>query len=236
MEKVKFMKDEKYIYKLKLKDIPTDLLPREKAKKFGISTLSNVEILALILGSGTKNLNVLGLSSLILKNKTLADLKNLTLEDLTKIKGIGDVKALQILAIGELLKRALEDEEEKIIFNSPKDVYSYLKDLRKSKQEKMIVLYTNTSNELLGKEVVAIGSLNILSVKPRDIFIYALKYNAYGIILAHNHPEGEEKPSIEDINFTKRVKSLAEELGFELLDHLIIGRKNYFSFLNNNLL
>ena len=230
------MKKDKYIYKLKLKDIPNDLLPREKAKKFGLSVLSDVEVLAIILGSGTKELNVLGLANLILKNKNLNDLKSMKLEDLTKIKGVGEVKALQILAIGELLKRANEENEEKIVFNSPNDVFKYLKDLRKAKQEKMIVLYTNTSNELLGSETVAIGSLNILSVKPRDIFIYALRYNAYGIIIAHNHPEGEAKPSKEDINFTKKVQSLAKELGFEILDHIVIGKKDYFSFLNNNLI
>ncbi len=230
------MKREKYIYKLKLKDIPNDLLPREKAKKFGLSVLSDIEVLAIILGSGTKELNVIGLANLILKNKRLNDLKSMKLEDLTKIKGVGEVKALQILAIGELLKRANEENEEKIVFNSPNDVFKYLKDLRKAKQEKMIALYTNTSNELLGSEIVAIGSLNILSVKPRDIFIYALRYNAYGIIIAHNHPEGEAKPSKEDINFTKKVQSLAKELGFEILDHIIIGKKDYFSFLNNNLI
>ncbi len=230
------MKKDKYIYKLKLKDIPNDLLPREKAKKFGLSVLSDVEVLAIILGSGTKELNVLGLANLILKNKNLNDLKSMKLEDLTKIKGVGEVKALQILAIGELLKRANEENEEKIVFNSPNDVFKYLKDLRKAKQEKMIVLYTNTSNELLGSETVAIGSLNILSVKPRDIFIYALRYNAYGIIIAHNHPEGEAKPSKEDINFTKKVQSLAKELGFEILDHIVVGKKDYFSFLNNNLI
>ncbi|RUM58205.1 MAG: hypothetical protein DSY60_02610 [Persephonella sp.] len=230
------MKRDKYIYKLKLKDIPNDLLPREKAKKFGLSTLSDVEILALILGNGIKNMNVLGLANLILKNKRLNDLKSMKLEDLTKIKGVGEVKALQILAIGELLKRANEENEEKIVFNSPNDVFKYLKDLRKAKQEKMIALYTNTSNELLGSETVAIGSLNILSVKPRDIFIYALRYNAYGIIIAHNHPEGEAKPSKEDINFTKKVQLLAKELGFEILDHIIVGKKDYFSFLNNNLI
>ncbi len=230
------MKGDKYIYKLKLKDIPNDLLPREKAKKFGLSILSDVEILAIILGSGTKEFNVLGLANLILKNKRLNDLKSMKLEDLTKIKGVGEVKALQILAIGELLKRANEENEEKIVFNSPNDVFKYLKELRKAKQEKMIALYTNTSNELLGSETVAIGSLNILSVKPRDIFIYALRYNAYGIIIAHNHPEGEAKPSKEDINFTKKVQSLAKELGFEILDHIIVGKKDYFSFLNNNLI
>ena len=229
------MRNNKRIYKVKLKDIPTDLLPREKAIKLGFSSLSDAEVLALIIGKGTKDMNVLGLADIIMRNKTVKDLKKLTLNDLIKIKGIGEVKALQILAIGELLKRA-DNEEEKIAFNSPSDVFTYLKDLRNAKQEKMKVLYTNTLNQLLGSEIIAIGSLNILSVKPRDIFLYALKYNAYGIILAHNHPEGEARPSNEDINFTEKVKKLAQELGFELLDHIIVNKKDYFSFLNNDLI
>jgi len=230
------VKSDRRIYRLKIKDIPDDLLPREKAKKYGLNSLSDAEVLAILLGSGTKDLNVLGLANLILKNRDLKDLQNLKLEELTKIKGIGEVKALQILAIGELIRRSLEDNDKSIVFNSPNDVYQYIKDLRKSKQEKMLALYTNTSNELLGVETVAIGSLNILSVKPRDIFIYALKYNAYGIIIAHNHPNGSSNPSEEDINFTNSIKNLASELGFEILDHLIIGRKDYFSFLNNGLI
>lgn len=230
------MKGDRRIYRLKIKDIPDDLLPREKAKKYGLNSLSDAEVLAIILGSGTKDLNVLGLANLILKNRDLKDLQSLKFEELTKIKGIGEVKALQILAIGELIRRSLEDNDKSIVFNSPKDVYQYIKDLRKSKQEKMLALYTNTSNELLGVETVAIGSLNILSVKPRDIFIYALKYNAYGIIIVHNHPNGSSNPSKEDIEFTNSIKNLASELGFEILDHLIIGRKDYFSFLNNGLI
>jgi len=230
------VKSDRRIYRLKIKDIPDDLLPREKAKKYGLNSLSDAEVLAILLGSGTKDLNVLGLANLILKNRDLKDLQNLKLEELTKIKGIGEVKALQILAIGELIRRSLEDNDKSIVFNSPNDVYQYIKDLRKSKQEKMLALYTNTSNELLGVETVAIGSLNILSVKPRDIFIYALKYNAYGIIIVHNHPNGSSNPSEEDINFTNSIKNLASELGFEILDHLIIGRKDYFSFLNNGLI
>ena len=230
------MKRNKKIYKIKLKDIPNDLLPREKAKKFGFSALSNSEVLALILGKGTKDMNVLGLADFIIGNKSIKDLSKLTLDKLMEIKGIGEVKALQILAISELIKRANEEIENKTVFNSPSDVFHYLKDLRNAKQEKMKVLYTNTLNELLGSEIVAIGSLNILAIKPRDIFLYALKYNAYGIIIAHNHPEGEAKPSREDIDFTKRVKKLADELGFEILDHIVVSKNDYFSFLNNNLL
>ncbi|WP_457641894.1 RadC family protein [Persephonella sp.] len=228
------MKFEKYIYRKKIKDLPEELLPREKAIKYGLSSLSDAELLALSLGQGTKELNVLGLADLILKNKTLKDLKNLKLEDLIKIKGIGKAKALQILSIGEILKR-VEEDEEKLTFEKPFDVYKYLKWLSKEKQERMVVLYTNTMNQLLGEETVAIGSLNVLNIKPRDVFYPALRYNAYGIILVHNHPEGGSHPSKEDIEFTQNIKELAIKLGFELLDHIIIGKRDYYSFSSNSL-
>ncbi len=229
------MKFEKFIYKKKIKELPKDLLPREKALENGLESLSDAELLALSIGSGVKGLNVIGLADKIISKYSLEGLKNLTIEELTKIKGIGTTKALQILAIVELAKR-LTEEKNSITINSPEDVYNYTKNLKNETQEKLICLYTNTSNELLDEKTVAIGSLNVLSVKPRDIFFYALKSNAYGIILVHNHPDGYCKPSQEDIVFTDKVKALALELGFEILDHIVIGKDGYFSFARENLI
>ncbi len=232
---MKVMKFDKFIYKQKIKDIPKELLPREKALKYGISSLSDSELLALSLGKGTKELNVLGLSSKLLSGKTLKDFKNITFEELIKIKGIGEAKALQILSIIEIAKR-IENEEEKIVFSKPEDVFDYVKYLSKERQEKLIALYTNTSNELLGEEVIAVGSLNVLRVLPRDIFFPAINLNAYGIILVHNHPNGYSKPSKEDIEFTKKIQELAIQLGFEVLDHIIVGKKDFYSFNQHNLI
>jgi len=226
----------KRIYKKHLKTLPSNLLPREKAINYGIESLTAVELLSLILGKGTKELNVLGLSKLILKNGKLEDLKNITAEDLKSIKGVGEAKALQILAIKEIIKRIEEGEDNRLTITSSEDVYKLSKELSKSAQEKLMLILTNTENEVLFKEIIAIGSLNILNIKPRDIFFYALKHNAYGIILIHNHPNGNAKPSKEDIDFTNRVNNLSIELGFQLLDHLIIGRKSYFSFFDNGLI
>ncbi len=225
------MKFEKFIYKKRIKELPEELLPREKALKYGISSLSDSELLALSLGQGIKGLNVIGLADKILKGKKLKDLKSIKLEELLKIKGIGKAKALQIAAIFEIAKR-IEEDEERVIFNSPEDVYRFVKskELHKKRQEHLLVLYTNTMNEYLGESIVAVGSLNVISVKPRDIFFPAIKYNAYGIILVHNHPGGENKPSKEDIEFTRNVSELALKLGFEVLDHIIVGRKDFFSF------
>lgn len=225
------MKFQKLIYKKKIKELPKDLLPREKALKHGIKSLSDSELLALSLGQGTKDLNVLGLADLILKGRTLKDLKQVSLEELLKIKGIGKAKALQILSIIEIARR-IEEDEDKIFINSPSDVYQLVKFLHKERQEKLICIYTNTQNQLLGFEVVAIGSLNILNAKPRDIFYHGIRLNAYGIILVHNHPEGDSKPSEEDIQFTRNISKLSLEMGFELLDHIIVGKKDYTSLAN----
>ncbi|MBK3331870.1 JAB domain-containing protein [Persephonella atlantica] len=222
----------KVLYRKKIKELPEELLPREKALRYGIESLSDVELLAILLGQGTKDMNVLGLADKILQGKSLESLKNITLEELLKIKGIGKAKALQVLAISEILKR-IEEEEEKLLFSSPDDVYKHIKWLAKEKQEKMIAIYTNTMNQFLGEETVAIGSVNVVNVKPRDIFIPALRYNAYGIILVHNHPEGECEPSKEDIQFTQMIKNLSIQMGFELLDHIIVCKKGYFSFASN---
>ena len=229
------MKFEKYIYKKKLKELPEDLLPREKALKYGIQSLSESELLAIAIGSGTKGMNVIGLSDLIMKKFGIKHLKNIKLEDLTKIKGIGKTKALQILAVAELAKRVC-NEEEKTVLSSPSDVYEIVKDLKNERQEKLLAIYTNTLNELLGKEIIAVGSLNVLNARPRDIFYHAIKYNAYGIILVHNHPEGSCEPSKEDIEFTNFLKRLSLEMGFEILDHLIICNKGYFSFASQELI
>ncbi len=229
------MKFQKFIYKKPIKELPKDLLPREKALHYGIKSLSDVELLALSLGQGTKEINVLGLSDKILKNKPLRELKNITLEDLLKIKGIGKAKALQILSIVEIAKR-IEEDEEKVFLNSPSDVYALVKFLHKERQEKLLAVYTNTQNQLLGIETIAVGSLNVLNAKPRDIFFHGIKLNAYGIILVHNHPEGSSEPSQEDIDFTKNIQELSLKMGFELLDHIIIGKKEYTSFINKNLL
>lgn len=229
------MKQERILYKKPIKDLPKDLLPREKAIKYGFSSLSDEELLAISLGSGTKGINVIGLSQKILNGKSFKDLKNITLEDLKKIKGIGLAKALQILSIIEIAKR-MEESDEKIKITSVSDAYQFLKYLSKESQEHMIALYLNSSNELLAKEVIAKGSLNVVRVLPRDILYYALKHNCNGIIIAHNHPNGKSQPSNEDIEFTKKLSQLAIELGFEILDHIIIGRIDYFSFAQEGIL
>lgn len=229
------MKQERSLYKKKIKELPKELLPREKAVNYGIESLSDEELLALSLGSGTKGINVIGLATKILDGRGIKGLLNFKFEDLLKIKGIGEAKALQILAISQMIKRAMLSEEgEKI--SSVKDAVKCLRFLVREKQEIMVCLYLNSSNQLLHQQIVAVGSLNVLRVLPRDILFYAIKHNCNGIIIAHNHPDGFAKPSQEDINFTQKVVKLSAELGFDVLDHIIIGKDGYFSFAEAGLI
>lgn len=229
------MKQDRVVYKKRIKELPKEILPREKAIKYGVESLSDEELLALSLGSGTKGINVLGLSTKILGGKGVKGLLNLKLEDLLSIKGIGEAKALQILAISQMIKRSSQTEDREKI-SSVTDAVKYLRFLTKENQEMMVALYLNSSNEVLHQQTVAVGSLNVLRVLPRDILFYAIKYNCNGIIVSHNHPNGSAKPSQEDINFTQKLVNLSVELGFDILDHIIIGKDGYFSFAEAGLI
>ncbi|MEJ5172245.1 MAG: DNA repair protein RadC [Hydrogenothermaceae bacterium] len=229
------MKQDRTLYKKSIKNLPKEVLPREKALTYGIESLSDEELLALSLGSGTKGLNVLGVAGKVLQGKGIDYIKNLNFQDIQKIKGIGKAKALQILAIGEMIRRAQNPEEKEKIL-SVDDAYRYFKFLSKENQEMMVAIYLNSSNEVLHKQVIAVGSLNVVRVLPRDILFYAVKYNCNGIIIAHNHPNGKAQPSDEDIEFTERFIKLSNEMGFEVLDHIIVTKNDYYSFAQKGLI
>lgn len=229
------MKRERFIYSRSIRELPKETLPREKAVKYGVGSLSDEELLALFLGSGTKGLNVLGLSTKVLNGKGINSLTELDLRQLEKIKGIGKAKALQILALGEVIRRAQTIEERERIA-SVSDAVKYLKDLAKENQEMLVAVYLNSSNQVIHRQTVAVGSLNVVRVLPRDILFYAIKYNCNGIILSHNHPNASPNPSKEDIQFTQKLSNLAREMGFEILDHIIIGKNQYYSFAENGLI
>ena len=211
-----------------LRDMPEDLKPREKMLSLGAEKLSEEELLAIVLGSGTKDMDVLSLSREIVK-MGWKELFQLSPQELMKrFKGIGEAKACQIKAILELAKR-ISDPYEGVFINNPEDAYSFLKSKVDERREHLICLYLSPTNRLISYEIIAIGRMNALHAEPKEILYHAINTACYGIILAHNHPKGELKPSREDIEFTKRVKKACELMGFELLDHLIINSKGYFS-------
>lgn len=217
------------MYKSKrLKDIPKELRPREKIKSLGSQSLSDEELLALVLGSGTREEDVLSLSRRIIK-LGWERLKSMSMSELIKeIKGIGEAKACQIKALIELSRRMYEPHAHTVI-NSPEDVYNLLKDKMDNRREHLWALYLTPSNTLIEYDLVAVGRLNSVFADPKDILYGAVRNVCHSIILAHTHPGGEPKPSKADVDFTQRVKKACEILGFELLDHIIITKKGYFS-------
>lgn len=219
----------------KIKDMVEEQRPYEKCEKRGVESLTDIELLAVLLRSGTRNLNSLEVAKKVLypdgKKGGLICLHDLSVAQLMKIPGIGRVKALQIICIVELSRRLSKSSALKgPDFSSPSKIAEYyMEDMRHYKQEHMKLLMLNTKSRLLGETVISKGTVNASLVSPRDLFIEALQKNAVGIILLHNHPSGDPTPSREDILLTKRIKEAGHLIGIELLDHIIIGNNCYAS-------
>lgn len=211
----------------RLKDIPPDIRPREKMKRLGPKALSDEELLAVILGTGTKDRDVLKLSEDLLR-EGWDGLRKISLEDLMRKKGLGEVKALQVKALIEIAERIKRPGGDLRILN-PDTAYRFLADRLRSRRETLIALYLDLSHRVIGEEVVAVGSANKILVQPKDILSKALELSAYGILIAHNHPQGFPEPSKDDIDFTRRLKEACEILGFDLIDHLILSEEGYTS-------
>lgn len=216
--------------------------PYEKCLKNGAVSLTNTELLAVLLRTGTKGHSALDLSRIILEPENgddgLLNIHHLTLEKLQKIKGIGNVKSIQILCLSELAKRlAKASAKDGLIMNLPSTIAEYfMEEMRHQKQETMKLLMLNTKSKLIGEKDITKGTVNASLISPRELFIEALEKNAVSIILLHNHPSGDPTPSTNDLLVTKRVKEAGELIGIELLDHIIIGNNCYISFAEQKLL
>lgn len=218
---------------IKLKELPLSERPREKFKKNGFKRLSDADLIAILLRTGTKELSVKDLSLQLLKEiGNLKQLKETSLESLSKIKGIGEVKAITLLTALELGERILETPKKEIkrILNA-QDLYTiFAPRMSNFTQEHFITVFLNTKNEMIASKTIFIGSANQSIVHPRDIFKEALKYAAVKIMVLHNHPSGDATPSKEDISFTKRLIESGKLLQIPLIDHIIIGKNTYYSF------
>jgi DNA repair protein RadC len=218
--------------KLMIRDFPQDERPRERLVQSGAASLSNQELLAILLRTGTKSESVLQLSNRLLTSfDGLNLLKDASLEEITKTKGIGLAKAVQIMAAVELGRRignlAFDDRYS---IRSPEDGANYvMNDMRFLAQEHFVCLYLNTKNQVLHKKTIFIGSLNASIVHPREVFKEAFRRSAASIICIHNHPSGDPTPSREDIEVTKRLVECGRIIGIDILDHLIIGEKKFIS-------
>lgn len=215
---------------MKLKETAIWDLPRERALANDIKTLSDQELIAILLRTGNKNLNVLELANLVLsKLDSLEDLRSLTVSELTKIKGIGISKATTIVAAIELGLRIKNNKKDKKRLLTASEIYNdAIIDLIGLKQETLIVYYLDVKGNLLCKKEVSNGTTNMIVVDNKQIFMWAFKYSATALILVHNHPSGISNPSKEDISCTIKLIKDAKILGLYILDHIIIG-DDYFS-------
>jgi len=221
----------------KIKDIPKSARPREKLVKHGPQFLNNSELLAILIGSGYKGKNVLQLAKDTLAKYQSKNLPKLTYQELVSQKGIGKASACRILAAFELSARLLLDQDdEAIVIQSPKDAYQLLKPISKYQKEHFIGLYLNARNQLIHQETISIGSLNTNIVHPREVFEPAITRHAVFVIIAHNHPSGSTEPSKEDLQITKRLIKSGKLLGIEIVDHLIIAGKKFLSFKERGLI
>ncbi len=211
----------------RIKELPEFSRPREKLKEKGARALSEEELIALILGSGTKNQDVRVIAAEV--SKLIKDKKTgITLEDFSSVEGIGLAKAAQILAGMELGRRYIAKETLKI--NDAKDVIPLLSDIANKQQEHFVCISLNGAQEVIEKRVVTVGLLDKSQVHPREVFADVITDRAASIILAHNHPSGELKPSNSDLKIHDQLIEAGKILGINILDHIIISRKGYYSF------
>lgn len=220
---------------MKVRDLPKIERPREKLAKYGPEKLSNSELLAILLRTGKKGENVVEMSNKILKKFSAENLPNASFSELKNHSGLGPAKACEIIACFELGKRLLKNKQTKI-YLSPEEIWGELKDLRNHKKEHFVVFYLDSRNQEIKQETISIGSLTANLVHPREVFEPAIRHSAAHIIFSHNHPSGDPEPSEDDLLITKKLVQAGEILGIEVLDHIIVGQKGYFSFKEKGLL
>jgi DNA repair protein RadC len=222
--------------KLLIKDFPLVDRPREKLFIKNPKNLSEGELLAILLGTGTRGQNVLSLSEAILHRYPLRTLAQVDSNELTRIPGVGKSKVARIFAALELGERVYAPSSfTKIILRSTEDTLAHLRDIAAKKQEYLVVLYLNARHELLQREIVGMGSLNNVRITPKEIFSFALQTPCASIIVSHNHPSGDPTPSDDDIEFTMQIHKAGEVLCIPMIDHLIVSKNGYYSFRDNKM-
>ncbi len=222
---------------MRVKDIPLDDRPREKLILRGSQSLTDAELLAILLRTGTKGVSVIEVAQkLVSKHLNLAQLALQSVETLQKNIGIGKDKAATLVAVFEISRRV--EAQSKFFSNkqivSPSDVSKmFIPLLRDEVKEKFIVISLNSANRIIRYNIISTGSLNESVVHPREVFKVAIENNSANIILLHNHPSGNTTPSIADIKITEKLVEAGKLLGIEVFDHIIIAEKKYYSFVEN---
>jgi DNA repair protein RadC len=222
-----------------IKDIPEEERPRERLAKYGAEVLSNAELLAIILRTGTKYDSAINIANKLLNNSQgIRYLYESSFEELKCTKGIGTAKAAQIKAALELGRRLRTYKGSgNIYIKTPSDAADIvMEDIRYLKKECMKVILLNIKNMVISIKDVSTGSLNSSIVHPREVFVEAIKSSSASIIVCHNHPSGDPTPSQEDINVTKRIYEAGKIIGIDLIDHIIIGDGKYISLKEKNII
>ena len=202
------------------------MLPREKFFQMGLDSLSDEDLVSVIIGSGIKGVSFKRVSKKVIK---LLKKNDFNFENLSKIKGLGDVKSLQLLCAVEFGKRIYGYSCEKTVVANSEKAFEELKYLTGKKQEYLVALFLNARYELLKKKTISIGTVDSLSISPRDIIISALHLNSAYVILGHNHPSGVSKASNEDVVVNENIKKALDLVGIRLLDHLVVSRSGWES-------
>lgn len=216
-------------YKLRVRDLPVEKKPREKLRKYGPASLKNDELMAVILGKGTRREGILELSKRIMSQYgEQAVFSRGDVNTLEKVLSLSPVQACQVVAAFELGKRMFGRTTE-VFLRSPEEVFEYAKHMARLKKEHLRGLYLDTRNKLIRDEVIAIGTLNASLAHPREIFHPAIESHAAAILLVHNHPSGDPLPSKDDIVLTKQVHEASKIVDIDVLDHVIIGSQSYYS-------
>ncbi len=219
------------------KDLMITPQPREKLILYGASCLGHSELIAILLGSGTRRNSVLQLSNKLIKKYGLEALPELEVKEWKTNPGIGEVRACRLIASFELGRRVFSVQEDDVSrITKPKDVYREFRELRRAKREHLCALYLNAQNMIIRKETISVGSLNTTRTHPREILYPAIANLALGFVLIHNHPGGSLHPSHDDVEFTKVVKKASSLMGIEFYDHVIISEKGFISLKENGIL
>ncbi len=220
-----------------LKEMSENELPRSKLKKFGVRALSDYELLAVIIKSGIKEKSVLDISIEIMNYfEKMTSLNECIIEELTKIKGIGEAKALELIACIELGRRIYLEKTKKTFIGNSIDAYNYIKsELVNLSQENFMCVYLDIKKNVISHKIISIGTNTQTIADLKTAFKWAIKYQCIGVIIAHNHPSGDPNPSTEDIVLTDDFIIKCKSLDIEYIDHIIIGSKCFYSFRNNKI-
>lgn len=220
---------------MKIKDLPKIDRPREKLEKYGPERLSDSELLAILLRTGSEGINVVELAGKILRKFSGIGLAKASVKELKNTFGLGSAKACEISACFELGRRLLQNKQSTLIL-SPKDVWDELKDIRDHKKEHFVIFFLDSRNQEIKREIVSVGSLNTNLVHPREVFEPAVRHLAAQIIIAHNHPAGSSEPSEGDSIMTQKLIQAGKLLDIEIIDHVIVARGEFYSYREHKLI